>query len=154
MRWSAASSASTPARKKSSPPPTATHAPLNRFPDLPISRSPDLPISRFPDRRLPDYPITRLPDLLEPLVHRVPVDDVPPCGQVVGAAVLVLQVVRVLPHVDAEDRLLAFHQRAVLVGGALDHQLPAGVDQPRPAAAEALGAGVVHLRLELVEVAE
>src|SRR5881409_3501698 len=57
----------------------------------------------------------------ESLVDLRPVDDVPPRVDVVWTAVLVLQIVRVLPDVDAEHDLLAFHQRAVLVGAALDH---------------------------------
>src|SRR5712692_3338916 len=49
------------------------------------------------------------------LVDLRPVDDVPPGVDVVGTAVLILQIVGVLPHVDAEHDLLPFHQRAVLV---------------------------------------
>ena len=45
----------------------------------------------------------------------VPVDDVPPRGEVVGSAVLVVEVVRVLPDVDAEQRHVALHERRVLV---------------------------------------
>src|SRR5215210_6059918 len=92
--------------------------------------------------------------LLETLVDRVPVDDVPPRADVIGPAVLVLEVIRVLPHVEAEDRLLAFHQRTVLVRRALDDQLAACVDQPGPAAAEAGHASLRELLLEAVERAE
>src|SRR5688572_10287814 len=105
-------------------------------------------------RRTPPAPECSLALLRESLADRVPVDDVPPRREVVGTAVLVLQVVGVLPHVDAEDRLLPFHHRIVLVRRALDDQLAAGIDQPRPAAAEAFDAGVVQLRLERVEAAE
>src|SRR5690242_14551805 len=41
---------------------------------------------------------------LEALGDLVPVNGVPPCLEVVGALVLVLQVVGVLPHVDAQQR--------------------------------------------------
>src|SRR5262249_51454509 len=44
-----------------------------------------------------------------------PVHDVPPRADVVGTPILVLQIVRVLPHVQSKHDLLAFHQRAVLV---------------------------------------
>src|SRR3546814_2976218 len=73
------------------------------------------------------------------------------------AAVLVLQVVGVLPHVQAQDRGVAradaLHERAVLVGAALDRELAGLVHaQPRPAAAEAgqrgLGEGLLELRSE------
>src|SRR5262245_38331113 len=45
-----------------------------------------------------------------------PVDDVPPRVDVVRPPVLILQIVGVLPDVDAEHDLLAVHQRAVLIG--------------------------------------
>ena len=55
-------------------------------------------------------------DLSEAFVHLGPVHHVPPRGEVVGATVLILQVVGVLPDVGAEDRRgLAVHQRVVLV---------------------------------------
>src|SRR5579872_4005887 len=88
------------------------------------------------------------------LVHFGPVDHVPPRADVIRTAVLILQVVRVLPDVDAEDDLLAFHQRAVLVRAALDGELAAVVDHPRPAAAEAADAGLRELLLERVERSE
>ena len=87
--------------------------------------------------------------LLEPLSHRVPVDDVPPRREVVRAAVLVVEVVGVLPDVDAEERHLALHQRRVLVRRRLDGEPAAVGDEPRPAAAEALDAGVVDLSFML-----
>src|SRR5438094_10300009 len=59
-----------------------------------------------------------LPGRLQALVDRCPVDGVPPGRDVVGALVLVLQVVRVLPHVHAEDRHTAGADRVVLVGEA------------------------------------
>src|SRR5436853_4798144 len=92
--------------------------------------------------------------LSKSLVHRVPIHDVPPRGEVVGTAILIFEVVGVFPHVDAEEGLLPFHERTILVGSALDDELAAGIDQPSPAAAEALHAGVIELRLELLEVAE
>src|SRR5450759_2327262 len=85
------------------------------------------------------------------LVHFRPVHDVPPRRDVIGPAVLILQVVRMLPDVDAEDDLLAFHQRTVLVRGALDDELAALIDHPGPAAAEASGAGLADSLLERVE---
>src|SRR4026208_2305792 len=83
-----------------------------------------------------------------------PVDDVPPCRDVVGTAVLVLQVVGVLPDVEPENRLLAVHDRVVLVGRALDRQLAAVVDQPGPPAAEAADTCLRELLLERVESAK
>ena len=48
-------------------------------------------------------------------VHLGPVDHLPPVADVVGASVLVAQVVRVLPHVDDEDRFEALRHGRVLV---------------------------------------
>ncbi len=50
------------------------------------------------------------------LLDDVPVDDVQPFVDVFGAPVLVVEVVGVLPHVDAEQRLEVVGDRAVLVG--------------------------------------
>src|SRR5579859_918539 len=50
------------------------------------------------------------------LRHRGPADHVPPGAHVVGTLVLVLEIVSVLPDVDAKNRRLAVHDRAVLVG--------------------------------------
>src|SRR5215467_6924497 len=93
--------------------------------------------------------------LAESFVHRVPVDRVEPRGDVVRPLVLVLQVVSVLPHVDAEDRRHAVHVRAVLVRVALDRKLAALVrDQPGPAAAELAHRRLLQLLLERVVGAE
>src|ERR1017187_5848224 len=74
-------------------------------------------------------------------VDLVPVDDVPPRGEVVGAAVVVLQVVGVLPDVVAEDGVEAAGERIVLVGGGDDLEFAALEDEPAPAGAELLGGG-------------
>ena len=84
--------------------------------------------------------------LPKPLVDFRPVHDVPPGVDVVGPAVLVLQVVRVLPHVDAEDRPSCLPS-AGCPGSACSRStsLPPLIDQPRPAAAEAADAGLLQL---------
>src|SRR3954453_19836479 len=88
-------------------------------------------------------------------VHCIPVDHVPPGGEVVRSAVLVLQVVGVFPYVVAEDREVAVRQGVVLVGGADDRELAvAARDEPGPATAESFHSGVVELRLEGLEVAK
>ena len=89
------------------------------------------------------------------LVRRVPVDDVPERRNVVGTAILVVQVVRVLPDVEADDGRAALHQRGVLVGHRLDAERAVGGEaQPGPAAAEARGGRLGELLLEAVEAAE
>src|SRR5690348_12202251 len=90
----------------------------------------------------------------EALAGRLPVDDAPPGVHVVVAAVLVLQVVGVLPDVDAQQWPAALRQGRILVGRAGDDQLAVGGDQPRPAAAEPLHGVVLELGLERVEAAE
>src|SRR5205807_9032280 len=101
-------------------------------------------------------PETRIPNPVllargKPLLDLVPVDRVPPRVDVIRAAVLVLEIVGVLPHVEADDRELAFHQRAVLVGGRDDVDLARLVlYQPRPARAEASDGGGGKFLLELI----
>ncbi len=56
--------------------------------------------------------LSALGSAVEALRDLVPVDDVPERVEVVGALVLVLQVVGVLPDVDAEERRLARPRRA------------------------------------------
>src|ERR1039458_1640408 len=90
----------------------------------------------------------------EALVDFVPVDDAPPGGQIVGAAVLVFQVVGVLPDVVAEDGIQALGQRRFLVGGGDDLELAAGEDEPTPAGTELLGGGFIEGLLEGFKVAE
>src|SRR6202167_3500593 len=83
-----------------------------------------------------------------------PVHDVPPRVEVVGAAGLVLEVVGVLPDVDAEQRDLAGGDRVVLVGAA-DHGEAVAVEhEPGPAGAELVDAGFLELGLEVREGAE
>src|SRR5947209_18525216 len=78
------------------------------------------------------------PGRLVSLADLRPVDHVPPRRDVLGPAVLVLEVVGMFPDVEAEDRRAPLHQRAVLVGGGFDTQRAAAVQrEPGPAAAEA-----------------
>ena len=51
----------------------------------------------------------------EPLVHFIPVHHAPPGLQVVRAAVLVFQVIGVLPYVISQNRKIAIAHRIVLV---------------------------------------
>ena len=81
----------------------------------------------------------------EALVDFGPVDDVPPGGEVVGAVVLVFEVVGVLPDVVAEDGVDALAERVVLVGGGDDLELAALEDEPTPAGAELLRGGLIEM---------
>lgn len=91
----------------------------------------------------------------------IPVYDIPKRGDIVGAAVLVEEVVRVLPDVDHEDAA-AFdasngfaHQRAVLVGRRRDRELfIRGDKKPGPAGTKAGRRGFVKFLLQLCEAAK
>src|SRR6266571_1848264 len=93
--------------------------------------------------------------LLVALRDRFPVEGIEPGGDVVGSPVLVLQIVGVLPYVNAQDRSVTFHVRTVLVRVRLDRQLAAAVTkEPRPAAAELADGRLLQLLLERVVAAE
>src|SRR5436309_14393765 len=63
------------------------------------------------------------PHRTEAGVDRLPVQRVKPSRDVVGSLVLVLEVVSVLPHVDAQDLSQLVHVGAVVVGISLDRVL-------------------------------
>src|SRR5688572_11408509 len=78
----------------------------------------------------------------EVAVGEVPADEMPDHRVgVVGAPVLVVEVVGVLPHVEREQRDLAVGDRGVGVAGGRDGELAAILHQPSPAAAELAGGG-------------
>src|SRR5689334_9372048 len=66
-------------------------------------------------------------------VDLVPVDYIPPCGQVFGTPVVVLQVVSVLPDVVTEHWREALRHWVVLIGRAEDLQVPTFCCDPGPA---------------------
>src|SRR5438034_2033470 len=72
----------------------------------------------------------------EALSHKVPVDHIEPGGDIIGSLVLVLEVIGMLPNIDAQQRLLALAQRRVLVWHRFNLQFPAILYQPGPAAAK------------------
>src|ERR1043166_5840232 len=80
----------------------------------PANRSTRAPLEGRPARR-PKAGSREPRARSEGFVHLTPVHDVPPRPDVIGTTILVLQVVRVLPHVEAEKRRLAVHQRIVLI---------------------------------------
>src|SRR5690348_10948620 len=97
----------------------------------------------------PESSAMLLAGFVETLVDGIPADDVPPRAEIVGSSVLVLQVVRMLPDVVAEDGRCAVGHGVVLVRRRRDLKLAAGAaDEPDPAAAELLGARLVERFLE------
>src|SRR5579864_9508214 len=94
-------------------------------------------------------------ECLKAVVDFIPVDYIPPSRQVFGAAIVVFEVVGVLPNVIAENGEQALGDGVVLVGRADDLHFAAGLSgQPDPSAAELFCAGIVELGLEILEVAE
>src|SRR6266478_3154382 len=89
------------------------------------------------------------------LVDFFPVDYAPPRLQILGAAVVVFEVVGVLPDVIAEDGIEALRDGTVLVGSGDDFHFAFCVAcQPYPSAAELAYSGGVEFLLEGFEVAE
>ena len=94
----------------------------------------------------------------EAVVDGLPVDDVPPCGEVIWPAVVVGEVVGVLPDVVAKDGVMTLREGVILVGGGDDFELGgvAGAfeHQPSPAGAKLLGSGFIELLFKVVKGAE
>lgn len=93
--------------------------------------------------------------LLETLRHSAPVDNIPNSTEVLSLAVLVLQVVSVLPSINAHQRLQVAANGVLVRAG--DETEGAGglvLDQPGPAGALDAGKSGVGLLLEVVEGAE
>src|SRR5688572_11131791 len=96
-----------------------------------------------------------LPTLSVPRRDLVPVHDVPPSRHVIRTPILILEVVGVLPDVDAQDRRLTLHERRVLIGSPEDGQLSARIlAEPPPPRSELTDGRRLELGLELVERAE
>ena len=95
-----------------------------------------------------------------PLGHFVPVNDVPESGDIIGATVLILEVISVFPDVQSKDGLSfdtsdSFaHQRAVLIGRRSDFEFAVIDHQPSPTRAEASDAGGSELFLECIKASE
>ena len=91
----------------------------------------------------------------EALVDFVPVHNVPPGREVLGAAIVVFEIVGVFPNVVAENGEQALGDWAVLVGRADDLHCAAGfAGEPDPSAAELFDTSLVELGLEIFEIAE
>src|ERR1700676_3497667 len=69
----------------------------------------------------------------------VPIDDVPPSLDVIGAHVLIFQVVGVLPNVNTENGLGTERNGRVLIRCRIDGQLAVLDDEPSPSRAERPG---------------
>src|SRR3989304_8763935 len=83
-----------------------------------------------------------------------PIDGVPPRLDVLGASVLILQVIGVLPDVEAEDRLAAVYDGIVLVCARFDGEFSATDQQPRPTGPESRCRGLSKCFFEIPEAAK
>src|SRR5260370_23588185 len=90
----------------------------------------------------------------EVLLRLITVHYVPSGLQIVGTPILIEQVVGMFPDIDSDDRFWAFHNRAILVSGGSDLEVPFINHQPRPTAAESAGAGGLELFLERIKATE
>src|SRR6516164_1144020 len=80
-----------------------------------------------------------------------PVDEIVEPGlEVLGASVAVIDVVAVLPDIDAEDWRSAVHQRVFAVGRLLHLELSVFDDEPGPTRAELGDAGLDEIVAHLV----
>src|SRR5690349_16548649 len=84
----------------------------------------------------------------------LPVDDLPECSDVFGTAVLILEIVGMLPDVQPEQRCLADRYRTVLVRRRNDFQALFADDQPCPTTAESRSGCRVESFLKLLQRAE
>ena len=89
------------------------------------------------------------------LANRLPVHRIPPRLEVVGATVLVAEIIGVLPDVIAEQRALAVHDRIVLVRAGLDREFAVlGDRHEHPARTKYTTARGVEVALEFFRAAE
>src|SRR5436190_9776502 len=123
-------SLSTDRKKKATAIRMAASPALKRKNFTPASRETNTSVKMMPSPRCVRNRKRINTRLTKPLVDFRPVHDVPPPRDVVGPTVLVLQIVGVLPDVDAEHGLLPIHQRTVLIRRAFDGELVAARDHP------------------------
>lgn len=60
--------------------------------------------------------------LTVPPIDLLPVDDIPPRGDIIRTAVLVVEIVRMFPDIETENRDFAFGKRGILIGSAHDRE--------------------------------
>ena len=86
---------------------------------------------------------------LDVFVGKIPVDQVSQeCGDVVQAAMLIVEVVGMLPDVDGQQRPLRGGQGGSRVRGCDNLQFAILEHEPRPAAAELVTSGADELLAE------
>ena len=93
--------------------------------------------------------------LFQILIHEVPVHHVPECFDVFRARVAVVDIIRVLPYVAGQQRMIAMLDRGIRVMRADDPQRSFRVaNQPCPPGAEMARRHIAELLLERREITE
>src|SRR4051812_7680871 len=96
-----------------------------------------------------------LSGVLVELQHVVPIDQVvDECLEIFRPGIAVVDVIGMLPDIDAEDWLGAVDQRVLAVRRLGERELAVLDRKPGPARAELGGAGGNEIRLELVVATE
>ena len=84
--------------------------------------------------------------------EHVPIDNTPYSGEMIDAAILIVEIVGVFPHVDAENGLQTVADGIAGVGFLGDDELTfAVVGKPYPTAAEKTGTFLLEFLLESFE---
>src|SRR5262245_6022066 len=84
----------------------------------------------------------------ESLAHKIPIHHVPPGGNVLRSAVLILEVVGVFPDIQTEQGDAALAYGRILVGRGFELQFLSVEHQPGPPASEYFGRTLGKLLLE------
>ena len=87
-------------------------------------------------------------DLSEAFADEIPVDDILEGFEVIGSAILVFEVIGVLPDIETEDGDSAGGVGAILIGEGFDGEFLVFINQPSPATSEDFegGGGIVFLK--------
>ncbi len=87
-------------------------------------------------------------DLSEAFADEVPVDDILEGFEVIGSAILIFEVIGVLPDIETEDGDSAGGVGAILIGEGFDGEFFVFINEPRPTTSEDFegGGGIVFLK--------
>ena len=92
---------------------------------------------------------------IEPALNHLPIDNAPQFFNVVGAPVLVIEIIGVFPHIYAKKRCHVVAYGVVSIGAIYDVELACFVlCKPHPARTKERGRRLFHLFSQRVEIAE
>src|SRR6185436_20423937 len=99
-------------------------------------------------------PEPALPRPAKPPLRFLPIDYVPPRGDIFRTAILIFQIISMLPNIQTNHSDRAFHNRRILISAGNNINLSAAFDQPGPARPKPRGSRSRELLLESGEPAE